>query len=123
MNQIIYLTTLWAFFALPPAVLSIRVLWPKRMSWWLAAVLVAVVGWLLVNATVCFYYAYFDELLKPYGNHVPDELLRERCADGAKMIFALLFGWAYGLVCSVPWLLVYGFFQGICWCRRRLLSR
>ena len=119
MNQVIYLTCLWAFFALPPVVLCIRALWPKRMPWWLAAGLVSVLGWLLVNTTVHFYYAYFDDLLKPYGNHVPADLLHERCADGAKMIFALLFGWAYGLVCSVPWLLAYGAMQCAWRFRRR----
>ena len=123
MNHLVYLTTLWTFFALPPVALCIRALWPRRMPWWLAAVLVAVGSWLLVNATVHFYYAHLDELLKPYGNHVPDALLRERCADGAKLIFALLFGWAYGLVYSVPWLLLYGSVQGICRLWRRFSNR
>ncbi|MCX6967114.1 MAG: hypothetical protein NTZ46_04930 [Verrucomicrobia bacterium] len=124
MNRIIYLTALWAFFALPPIVLCIRAFRPKLMPWWFAAVLVAVLGWFLVNAAVHFYYAHLDDLLRPYAecNHAPADLLALRCADGAKMIFALLFGWAYGLVYSVPWILVYGLMQAVCCIARRCRS-
>ena len=89
------------------------------MPWWLVFGLLAVVGWLLVNGTVHFYYADFDDLLRPYGDHVPADLLKSRCADGAKLVFALFFGWAYGLVYSIPWLLVYGVARWVCRFSRR----
>ena len=35
------------------------------------------------------------------------ELMDEFGADGAKLVFALFFGWLYGCVYLLPWLLIY----------------
>ena len=66
---------------------------------------------LLVNASFQFYYAHLDDLLAQYDNDVPQELLNRRTADGAKLAFALSFGWAYGLFYALPWLIGYAMFQ------------
>ena len=94
MNRILYLAGWWSFILLPILLLSYRAAWPKRLPWWLLLLLLSVVGWLLVCGTVHFYYAYLDDLLRPYNNHPPAALMQRRTADGAKLVFALFFGWA-----------------------------
>ena len=111
MNHILHLVSLWAFLALPIILLIVRATRPRLMRWWLLIMLLSVVGWLLVNSTVHFYYAYLDDLLRPYGDHAPLDLLERRAADGAKLVFALFFGWAYGLIYFIPWVLLYTIIQ------------
>jgi len=107
MNRAIYLTCLDSFFLLPILLLFFRAFRPSLMRWWLLVVLVAVLSWLFVNGAVHFYFAYLDDLLIAFGNHPPDQLLETRAADGAKLVFAFFFGWAYGLVYFIPWLTIY----------------
>jgi hypothetical protein len=111
MNRILHLVSLWGFLSLPVILLSVRAARPRFMRWWLLLILLSVVGWLLVYGTVHFYYAYLDDLLRPYGDNAPLELLERRSADGAKLVFALFFGWAYGLIYFIPWLLFYAVIQ------------
>jgi hypothetical protein len=111
MNHILFLVCLWGFLALPVILLSVRAARPTLLRWWLLLILLSVFGWLLVNGAVHFYYAYLDDLLLSYGDHVPNDLLQRRAADGAKLVFALFFGWAYGLVYLIPWLLIYSVVQ------------
>ena len=117
MNQIVYVLSLGLFLLLPPTVLLARATWGRQIQGWLGWVScllgIAVFGWVLVNITVHFYYFHLDDLIETYGSHPPKELVKEWTADGAKKVFALLFGWLYALVYFSPWLIIYMIVQGL----------
>ena len=79
---------------------------PEKVPWWLVLVVVALGGWLLVNATVYFYYEHLGVLVHSRENPL-QELVDRWATDGAKRVFALFFGWLYGFIYSVPYFLVY----------------
>lgn len=91
---------------LPPLMLAVRFTRPGKMPWWLVLLVIAVGSWLLVNATVFFYYEHLGALIHSQENP-PQELIDRWAADGAKRVFALFFGWLYGLLYSVPFLFMY----------------
>ena len=62
--------------------------------------------WGTVLSTVSFYYDHLEVLVKSYENP-PEDLLHTYTADGAKKVFALFFGWLYGPIYSIPWLIIY----------------
>src|SRR5204863_408468 len=109
MNQAYYTTCIALFFAAAPLLIAVRLAKPKRMPWWLLSILAALLGWVFSNLAVFFYYEHLDDLLAQAGgiNGAPEELIDEWQSDGAKRVFALLFGWLYGLMYLVPWLFVY----------------
>ena len=76
------------------------------MPWWLLIFLVLIFSWVLINSTVYFYYGYLYDLIESTSDP-SQELLDEFGADGAKLVFALFFGWLYSCVYLLPWLLVY----------------
>ena len=80
------------------------------MPWWLIGILSASLGWLWSNLAVFFYYQYLDALLAQAGGieHAPQELIDRWQNDGAKRVFALFFGWLYGLIYLASWLVLYG---------------
>ena len=96
-------------FPAAPLLIGVRLAKPKRMPWWLLSILAALLGWVFSNLAVFFYYEHLDDLLAQAGgiNGAPEELIDEWQSDGAKRVFALLFGWLYGLIYLVPWLFVY----------------
>jgi hypothetical protein len=106
MYKVLYLLTLAGFFIMPPLMLSVRFARPKKVPWWLVLLTIPIASWLLVNATVFFYYEHLDVLIHIQENP-PRELVDRWAADGAKRVFALFFGWSYGLVYSAPYFLVY----------------
>jgi hypothetical protein len=112
MSPLIYIVPLSLLLLMPPILLGIRFVRRSSMPWWLFLLIVAGFGWLLVNFTVHAYYGYMGDLVKSYSDP-PQKLLDELNADGAKLVFALLFGWLYGLFYSVPWLLVYSLIVGV----------
>ncbi len=118
-NHFFYLGSLWAFLLLPVALLGFRWRHPRMMPWWLMLLTLSLVGWLLVNATVHTYYAYLDDVLAQYGKHPPEYLIKRRTNDGAKLVFALFFGWMYGPFYSVPWLGLYGVTHLALWVNTR----
>jgi len=106
MYNALYIVTLAGFFVLPPLVLAMRFAKPKTIPWWLVLLAIPIGSWLLVNATVFFYYEHLGVLMHSQENP-PQELVDRWVADGAKRVFALFFGWLYGLLYSVPYLLMY----------------
>ena len=75
------------------------------MPWWLAVVIVSVVGWVSANGAVHFYLDHHKDLLALRPN---DAALTDELAKGAaKRDSALLLGWLYALVYALPWLAVY----------------
>ena len=106
MYEALYIFTLSGFFVLPPLALAVRFVKPGRLPWWLVLLIIPVGSWLLVNATVYFYYEHLGDLIQSQ-EHPPEELVDRWAADGAKRVFALFFGWLYGIIYSVPYLFIY----------------
>lgn len=109
MNEACFQTCVVLFLIVAPALLAVRLVAPRRLPWWLLAVLVAIFGWVLSNLAVHFYYRHLDDLLAAAGgiDSAPRQLVDAWQNDGAKRAFAYVFGWLYGLVYLVPWLVVY----------------
>ena len=109
MNEAYYRTSVVLFLLLPPALLLGRFAFPKRMPWWLLICLVALFGWVFSNLAVHYYYHHLDDLIDVAGGleAAPQDLVDRWQKDGAKLAFAFLFGWQYGLLYLVPWLIVY----------------
>jgi len=106
MNYLIYVLSWIGFLVLPVLLLSIRLLYEKIMPWWLLTLLVLILSWVLTNSGVHFYYEYLSDLIES----TPDpsrKLMGGFGADGAKLVFTLFFGWLYGCVYLLPWLLIY----------------
>ena len=101
---------------------TVRFARPKRMSWWLLAVLTALLGWVLSNLIVHFYYAHLADLLAAAGgiNSAPQDLIDRWQSDGAKRAFAYMVGWLYGPIYSMPWLVIYLLGAAV---RKRVSSR
>jgi hypothetical protein len=112
LNGIALVINIALFFLAAPALLSVRFVRPKRLPWWLLGILAAVSGWVFSNLSVHFYYRHLYDLVIEAGGFdvAPPDLVDDWQADGAKRVFALLFGWLYGLVYLVPWLVLYGVF-------------
>ena len=105
MNQFIFILCLVIFLCTPPIIILIRYT-TNKPSWWLIYLIIVVVGWLSVFGTVIFYYKYLGDEIKQLINP-PNELIECWANDGAKKVFALLFGWSYSLIYSLPWLFLY----------------
>lgn len=111
MNHIIHLICLWGFLALPGILLYLRVARSAIIPWWLLAVILSLGGWVLVNGAIHFHYAHLDDLLRSAGDDPSEDMLARRSGDGSKVVFGLYFGWLYGILYSIPWLLTYGLVQ------------
>jgi hypothetical protein len=70
-------------------------------------VLAGILGWLLTNGYVYFFFNHLGDQISGYHGDPPEELVERWANDGAKRVFALFFGWAYGLVWLAPHLLIY----------------
>lgn len=90
MSDAIFFVCMVVLAVLPPAVLAIRALRPKRMPWWAVFSIVIGLGWALV---------------------VVSASLRETASGGAGHVGALFFGWAFVLIWFAPWLLGYAIIQ------------
>jgi hypothetical protein len=89
-----------AFLLLQPAVFTRRLLRLSTASWARLTLWTSLVGWILANGAVYFYFEHLADLAdRP---NPPPEVLDRLLADGAKRTFALYFGWAYGLIYSIP---------------------
>jgi hypothetical protein len=111
MNSSLYLFFLSIFFLTPPIILGLKFFGGKRVSWWLIFMIISAIGWLSINATVYFYFEHLTDLLTRSPNNFA--LQNEWQNDGAMRVFALLFGWLYGLIYSLPWLIIYWILRGI----------
>jgi hypothetical protein len=115
MSGFLYQSSLRLFLALPAILLAIRFFRPRLLPWWAMTLLVSFLGWGVINVTVYFHYQHLGDLIRGYGDNAPDALTDAWAADGAKRVFALYFGWIYGLVYSIPFLVLFG----ILWTIRR----
>ena len=93
MHKIFAITCFGGFLLLPFLVLVLRATRPRLMPWWFVFTIIILFGWLFVLAP---------------------SVLSDELEGGGARAFALLFGWAYALIWSIPPLLIYGFSQ-LCW--------
>ncbi len=89
-----------AFLLLQPAVFTRRLLRLSTASWAQLTLWTSLVGWILANGAVYFYFEHLADLADQ--PNPPPEVLDRLLADGAKRTFALYFGWAYGVLYSIP---------------------
>lgn len=118
MNQALAYVGAALFAALPPAVLIARYRRGRSIPWWAIVLTIAVGGWLLVNLGNYFYGEYTCEPVRGVLNP-PEEALARCTNDGARDVFALLFGWLYALLYSLPFFLLFAL---AAWDRRRRSS-
>ena len=115
MSELSYRFALGGFLLLAPTVCLLRYLFPQFVRRWLAAAVILAGSWLLAYAYTFFYYAHLDTLV--LGNpDVSQELLDRWANDGAKNVFSVFFGWAYGAIYALPFYAVY---KAACWFRNR----
>ncbi len=108
MNEIAYIIFESLFLALPATLLLLRAFVPQYMPWWLVVLTMLLVGWLLIHLQVNYYYQHLGDLVRSYGvENTPSDILTKFQNDGAKRVFAALFGWVFAGVYLVPWLLAY----------------
>ena len=115
MNQALMYLALTLFAVLPPVVLLGRYRLRQAIPWWAPVLIIAVGGWFLVNVANYFYGEFACEPVRRVLNP-PEEALARCTNDGARNAFALLFGWLYALLYSIPFFLLFA----LCaWLRRR----
>jgi hypothetical protein len=108
-NELYHSLSTASFLALPPVLLLVRFLAPRRMPWLLLVLLVRSFGWVFSNLAVYFYYETLNDQLNAAGgvNGAPQELIDRWQSDGAKRVFAYFAGWLYALIYLLPLLAVY----------------
>ena len=107
MTQITLAIALTAFATLPFIALLLRAVGPRWFTGPVALCVVALLGWILVNASIPLYFADLGEQMRAYGDNPPRELAEEWANDGAKQVFGALFGGFYALVYYAPFALIY----------------
>jgi hypothetical protein len=105
-NELYHFTSTASFLVLPPLLLLVRFLAPKRMPWLRLVLLVAFCGWVFSDLAVYFHYEILNEQLAAAGgvNSAPRDLIAQWQSDGAKRVFAYFSGWLYALIYLLPWL-------------------
>ena len=105
---------------LPGLLFGIKLLRPRWLPLWVVFTIIILGGWILANLAVHLRLAHLDHLVKAMDEiDENDPIVQAWVADGASMVFALVFGWAYGLVVTVAWLPVIGLGYGVAWWRSR----
>lgn len=109
MNGLYHFASTTLFLAVPPLLLLVRFLAPRRMPWSLLVLLVVFFGWLFSNLAVYFHYETLSDQLAAAGGveGAPQALIDRWQSDSAKRIFAYFSGWVYALVYLLPWLASY----------------
>jgi hypothetical protein len=102
MNEALTYLSVGSFLLLPPAMLLARFRVGRRLPWWAIALVIVAGGWLLALASVLAYGNWVCEPVR--GAWSPPLEALARCTnDGGRNAFALLFGWLYGPLYSLPW--------------------
>lgn len=102
-----YLFCMASFLFLPVICYSIRFLDRKYMPWWLFALVLTVVGWLLINAAFRGYDLYGEMILGTLPESVAVDATSRAMSGGANAVAALYFGWLYLPVLALALLPVY----------------
>lgn len=118
MNQGFAYLGLVLFLILPPGILFVRHRLGASIPWWAVVLLVAGGGWVLINLGNYVYGLYACEAVRGVSNP-PEEALARCVNDGARDLFALLFGWLYALLYSLPYFLLFAL---VSWGRRHKSS-
>jgi hypothetical protein len=106
MYHALNILSLVLFLVMPPVLITLHAGHPKYNPWLLVILLAMVFGWILVNASVHFYFRYLDDLVR--STPQPSQDLVDRLTnDGAPQVFAWLFGWLYGFLYLSPWVAAY----------------
>lgn len=85
------------FLAIPIAAIAVREFSRRKVSLWIIFFAYVLIGWLLWNLSVWWYFAGLDELVKSTPNPSA-ELLSDLQNDGAAYVFAWYFGWIFAAI-------------------------
>lgn len=113
MNQILSNITWAGFLLLPLVMLCLRAVGPKWFTGPVALLIMALLGWFLINAGIHFYFESLGDRMRAYGGNPPQQLAEEWANDGAKQVFAVLLGGFYSLTYYAPFALIYEVVRGI----------
>lgn len=115
MNNVLSNACILAFFLLPVVVLCVRAQRPKLMPWWLALLVVALLGWLFSIGIVEFHFAALADQIRAYGEHAPEDLRRQWATDTGRP-FVFMLGWIYGPIYFIPCVAIYTILQLVSRC-------
>ncbi|MEM7562875.1 MAG: hypothetical protein AAF353_07465 [Pseudomonadota bacterium] len=101
MYHYLFLVCQGSFLLLTPALLLLRFLY-RKPGWWLIVTLMLTIGWLLMVGAVMFYHESISAMIAA-GKEPPEGWDR----DGAQLVFSWYFGWAFSLIYSLPWLIIF----------------
>jgi hypothetical protein len=97
-------TAMWSLLLLPPLLMVMRSMSPRLMPLWAMMAATTLGGWFLAVVGVMLYDAYLDLVVGAMSNpDIDDPVVRRWMADGARNVFAVLFGWLYGPVLWLLW--------------------
>ncbi len=104
-----YIFCMASFLFLPAICYSIRFLDRKYMPWWLLMLILAVAGWLLINAAFRGYDLYGEMILEALPESAAVESTRRTMSYEAEAGLALYCGWLYLPLLALLLLPVYAF--------------
>jgi hypothetical protein len=105
MNEALAYLSLALLMVLPPAALVVRYRVGERIPWWFVVLLIAGVGWLLLNIGNYCYGQYVCQSVLAASK--PADALARCTDDGARNAFALYFGWLFALLYAAPYVLIF----------------
>lgn len=118
--HVLWVMSFSSLLLLPAALMFLRWFRPKAMPTWAIIAILMGGGWIIANITVHVHQAYLTRIVMSMPDLDPDDPVARRwAADGARMLFALLFGWLYGPVLWVLWSPLFG----IVWLSRRIRAQ
>src|SRR5678809_152051 len=107
MDRLFYALSAVGFLVAPPAVLWVRYRVGTVLPWCIIVPVIAGSSWLFSNSAVHFFGQYVCSLVG--DPQFASEQALARCTDdGARHALTWLFGWTYGLMYSIPFIVVFG---------------
>ncbi|MCS7062734.1 MAG: hypothetical protein NZM04_01575 [Methylacidiphilales bacterium] len=103
MNYLLYIIFLVLFFLVPPLFFLVNYFKLQFALVWVWLLMV-MIGWVLINASVYYHY---EHLAEQMNMNPTEDLISAYSSDGAKRVTALLFGWVYAALYTLPWLFIY----------------
>ena len=104
-NHLWWIVTLTAFGLLPILALITRAFGPRWFTGAVACCVVALLGWVLVNANIYFGFEDACETMRRYGSNPPQDIADACTVDGAARVFGVLLGGFYALIYYAPFAL------------------
>lgn len=76
-------------------------------------ILEGIISWLIIVALLYFKNQHLNYELGILNGKITPEIQNEIDSDGAQNVFGLYFGWLYGIVYLIPWIIIIKIFNKI----------